>query len=385
MEIRKLGHASPLVKDVDRSRHFYGQVPGMQEVPRPSNMNVPDAWLRKESAEIHLIGEAEPGRAAQVQPGYRQEEACAKMDPISGVARHQFTDLNQLAVCFQLGTFTCEVQNWGFFEPHWWRNHLHLHSFFEVCYAYAGRGTFRIQGQDYQVQAGEAFVAKPGEPHEIISSQDDPLGIYYWSYTLSPSAKSSDEFISIDTFTKAFLTSQQAVSTRTPTMLRTLELLTEEVARKEPGYLQAIEGLVFKLILDTARAVIDVPLLSVPLDPPAKCPEEIVVQVMLRYLRDNYSRQLSIGDLAAQVNLSERHAGRLFRNVTGTSIKEYLTSLRIEKAIQLLLDGRTPIKEIALATGYPDVRYFTTLFRQRVGLPPASFRRNGGTRFLSDH
>lgn len=69
MEIRKLDHAALLVKDVDRSRRFYGQVLGMQEVPRPSNFNFPGAWFRKDSAEIHLIGEAEPGRVAQVQPG----------------------------------------------------------------------------------------------------------------------------------------------------------------------------------------------------------------------------------------------------------------------------------------------------------------------------
>ncbi len=75
MEIRKLDHAALLVKDVERSRRFYGQVLGMQEVPRPSNFNFPGAWFRKGSAEIHLIGEAEPGRVAQVQPGgYRPEE-----------------------------------------------------------------------------------------------------------------------------------------------------------------------------------------------------------------------------------------------------------------------------------------------------------------------
>ena len=74
MEIRKLDHAALLVKDVERSRHFYGQVLGMQEVPRPSNFNFPGAWFRKGSAEIHLIGEAEPGRAAQAQPGYRRDE-----------------------------------------------------------------------------------------------------------------------------------------------------------------------------------------------------------------------------------------------------------------------------------------------------------------------
>lgn len=69
MEIRRLDHAALLVKDVERSRRFYGQVLGMEEVPRPSNFTFPGAWFRKGHAEIHLIGEAEPGRAAQAQPG----------------------------------------------------------------------------------------------------------------------------------------------------------------------------------------------------------------------------------------------------------------------------------------------------------------------------
>jgi catechol 2,3-dioxygenase-like lactoylglutathione lyase family enzyme len=69
MEIRKLDHAALLVKDVDRSKRFYVQILGLEEVPRPSSFDFPGAWLRKGSAEIHLIGEDEPGRTAQVQPG----------------------------------------------------------------------------------------------------------------------------------------------------------------------------------------------------------------------------------------------------------------------------------------------------------------------------
>jgi AraC-like DNA-binding protein len=307
------------------------------------------------------------------------------MDSTPCVTRHQFTDLNLLSLCLHIGNFTCEVLNWGFFEPLWWRNYLHVHSFFEICYAYQGRGTFRLGEQELRVQAGEVFVARPGEAHEIISSQDDPLGIYFWAYTLFPREKRNDESMSTDLLMKAFLASQRAVSAKTSTMVLVLELLTEEVVRKEPGYVQAIEGLVVKLLVDTARAVVDLPPLSVPSHPPARRSDEAVVQVMVRYLHDNYSRPLSICDLAAQVHLSERHASRLFHHVMCTTIKEYLTCLRIEEAARLLLNGRTPIKEVALATGYPDVRYFTTLFRQRMGLTPASFQRKGGTRFLAEH
>ena len=74
MEIRKLDHAAMLVKDVERSCRFYGQVLGMEQIPRPSTFNFPGAWFSKGSFQIHLIGEVEAGRTAQVNPGYRRDE-----------------------------------------------------------------------------------------------------------------------------------------------------------------------------------------------------------------------------------------------------------------------------------------------------------------------
>src|SRR5713101_5301150 len=96
MEIRKLEHAALPVKDVERSRRFYSQVLCMEEVSRPSNFAFPGAWFRKGSAELHLIGEAEPGRAAQAQPGYRRDEQSRgyaahiafEVDDLDEVQRH---------------------------------------------------------------------------------------------------------------------------------------------------------------------------------------------------------------------------------------------------------------------------------------------------------
>jgi len=76
MNIRKLDHVSFLVKDVERSRRFYGQVLGLQELPRPNNASNSGAWLtdEKHSFEVHLIGEAEEGRVAQTHTRYRRDE-----------------------------------------------------------------------------------------------------------------------------------------------------------------------------------------------------------------------------------------------------------------------------------------------------------------------
>ncbi len=74
MNIRALDHAALLVKDIERSRHFYGMVLGMNEEPRPSNFSFPGAWFRKGTAHLHLIGEIEEERAAHVVPTYRGDE-----------------------------------------------------------------------------------------------------------------------------------------------------------------------------------------------------------------------------------------------------------------------------------------------------------------------
>ncbi len=74
MELRSLNHASLLVQDVERSKRFYRQVLGLQEVPRPDSFKFPGAWFRLGTQEIHLIGEEEEGRAEHMNPGYRRDE-----------------------------------------------------------------------------------------------------------------------------------------------------------------------------------------------------------------------------------------------------------------------------------------------------------------------
>ncbi len=81
MNIRALDHAALLVKDVERSRHFYVGILGMNEETRPSNFGFPGAWFRKGTAHIHLIGEDEEGRAAQVTPTYRDSELATGHAP----------------------------------------------------------------------------------------------------------------------------------------------------------------------------------------------------------------------------------------------------------------------------------------------------------------
>ena len=61
----RLDHAALLIADPERSRAFYVGVLGLPEVPRPETFVFPGLWLRIGEQQLHLIGEAEGGRARQ--------------------------------------------------------------------------------------------------------------------------------------------------------------------------------------------------------------------------------------------------------------------------------------------------------------------------------
>ena len=300
----------------------------------------------------------------------------------------RFSELNQLRFSVALGSYTCDILGWGCLGERWWRNYLHRHSFYEICCAFAGAGVFRINGVDYAVQTGDVFVAKPTELHEIVSSEAEPLGICFWSYTLLPHVVRAthaidDEMQQLDQLLHGFVRSTCWVSQRnSPSLLSTCQLLADEIATRAPGYRQNVEGLTAKLIIDTARAVVPpLPKLRSDLLEVDQTPHQQTLKLIIQYLRDNYTRSITIRDIAAQVHLSERHVSRLFQQSVGRTIKDYVMTLRMDTASKYLLGNDRPIKEVGEAVGIPDVQHFTTVFKRHTGLTPATFRRQRGTRF----
>jgi AraC family transcriptional regulator, arabinose operon regulatory protein len=97
------------------------------------------------------------------------------------------------------------------------------------------------------------------------------------------------------------------------------------------------------------------------------------VEQSIFYMLQNLNHQLKIEDLAKNVNLSESHLSRLFKNKTGSSPIDYFISLRMQEAIRLLTNKSLRIKEVAFRLGYNDQYYFTRIFTKYIGTSPASF------------
>lgn len=94
-----------------------------------------------------------------------------------------------------------------------------------------------------------------------------------------------------------------------------------------------------------------------------------------KFLAQNYMKDISLEDMAKQVELSPAYFSKLFKSVEGKNYIDYLTELRLEKAKDLLKTTNQPIKTIALEVGYPNEKYFHKLFKKVVGIKASEYRK----------
>jgi transcriptional regulator GlxA family with amidase domain len=87
------------------------------------------------------------------------------------------------------------------------------------------------------------------------------------------------------------------------------------------------------------------------------------------------SRPLVIEEVARAVNLSTPHLRYLFRAETGTTPAQYLKSLRMKKAKELLETTFLSVKQVMFQVGIDDKSHFARVFRRAYGLSPAEYRR----------
>jgi transcriptional regulator GlxA family with amidase domain len=90
---------------------------------------------------------------------------------------------------------------------------------------------------------------------------------------------------------------------------------------------------------------------------------------------DNYMSLNPVAEMAAQSGLTERSFLRRFRTATGQSPLEYIQTVRIEEAKQLLETTAMSLDDIAAEIGYTEPSAFRHLFRKLVGMPPSAYRK----------
>lgn len=98
---------------------------------------------------------------------------------------------------------------------------------------------------------------------------------------------------------------------------------------------------------------------------------------VIDYLRENLHRPVKLGELADVACFSEFHFHRIFGAVSGETLNDFATRLRLEKAARLLRYSRQTLTTIALDCGFSSPSTFSRAFRSGYDTSPSQFRKNG--------
>jgi len=102
-----------------------------------------------------------------------------------------------------------------------------------------------------------------------------------------------------------------------------------------------------------------------------------VIRSAFAYIDQNYANpDITLSEVAKHVALSNNHFCTVFSQEVGNTFIEYLTTLRMKKARELLKSTDMRSSEVAIAIGYNDPHYFSYLFKKYVGMNPREYRNS---------
>jgi AraC-like DNA-binding protein len=97
-------------------------------------------------------------------------------------------------------------------------------------------------------------------------------------------------------------------------------------------------------------------------------------QLILEYIHQNYDKPISLTMLADELGMNSSYLSAFIKNNLGTGFVEYVSELRIEKSVKLLMNGKLSIQQIAEDCGYETVHSFIRNFKKKFRVPPNEYR-----------
>ncbi len=99
-----------------------------------------------------------------------------------------------------------------------------------------------------------------------------------------------------------------------------------------------------------------------------------IIDKINQFIHSHYNKDISRNEIAEEFFLTPDYLAKLYKSKTGVTIKGYINEYRINKAKDLLNTSDINISEIAIAVGFDNLSYFSTIFKKAVGLSPSEYR-----------
>ncbi|RCW48992.1 AraC family transcriptional regulator [Paenibacillus prosopidis] len=252
----------------------------------------------------------------------------------------------------------------------------HFHDWYEVVFIYSGKGTFFIDQTFYDAVPGDVFMIPGNTIHRSFPDPEDPKTstALFFNASLVHNPPLGDSFSYLRCFEqakrrKAYKLSAGADEKRQLVML--IENIHMEETNKKPGYRQAILLQLQQILLLLGRTIN-------PTDENQAVSTALPSWMtgILTYIDEHPGSPLGLAQLAKQASVTPAHFSRAFKKLTGLNVTEYVTTKRIIRAKELLIETDANISDIAERCGFESLPHFHRMFKKLTGMTPAHYKKN---------
>ena len=242
-----------------------------------------------------------------------------------------------------------------------------LHSFgpafkphFVIHYVIGGKGKLAIGGKEYPLKQGYGFLIPPEELAFYQADEKDPW-TYVWVGFSGMLAESTVKSMGLSLSNPIFRSErgEELYEAVRDMMEHNTYGISNDLRRN--GQLQLFLSIISE---------------SVPIEKKSESDNaDNYVRRAVEFIQGNYCNPIKVTDVADYVCINRSYLYTLFRNGTGMSPQQFLTTFRITKATELLQLTELPIESIALSCGYTDPLVFTKAFKQMKKMSPSAYRK----------
>jgi AraC-like DNA-binding protein/mannose-6-phosphate isomerase-like protein (cupin superfamily) len=248
-------------------------------------------------------------------------------------------------------------------EPEWtFPSHKH-DELCEIIYISEGEGDFIIDNHSYNAQKGDILVYNQGIIHDEKSNPQKPLKTYFCGVGALAIKGLADGFLIPNHRAPVIHADKYSYKIE-----NYFSNIFEECSSQVLGFETISQHLLVSLIILIIRIT------TASEDPAMNSPDSLGYRIK-EYIDKNYTREISLDDIANHLYLSPYYISHIFKKEVGLSTINYLITRRVGEAKKLLLTTDATIEEISRQVGYENSNYFAMLFKKITGTSPGKFRQ----------
>lgn len=242
-------------------------------------------------------------------------------------------------------------------EKHTMRKHCHSH--FEIYFITKGSCVYFIENKVYHLMPGDIILIPDGVMHNTQYQNT-----VYSRMLISCSDHYIPEIVKPRLDSLIHLYRNPNIADEIRTIFKKIETEYKSKDELSDEVFKCYTYMLFFLLLRN-------PNLSAPQK------DRHYIDYALEYLQSNFTKEITLSEIAERYFVSAEHFSRVFKQKTGFNFTEYLNILRLQKAEQMLKQLNTaPMTEIAEDCGFNDSNYFSLKFKKYFGVSPKRFQKS---------